>query len=186
MIRSHQIRKYWPLALVLTALAFLQAKACLMDVLRIRDYLTIDDTFLYLQIARNVALGKGPTFDGIHLTNGFQPLWLLAVVPLGWVFREPVTFLRATLFLCAILNLVTTWLLYRMGLRLAGRRLGVPLIVGWTWVVVGWQPMLLGMETSLYAMLFVAFLDRLLRPQIGRKGLGILGGLLLLCRVDAL
>jgi hypothetical protein len=40
-----------------------------------------DDAFYYFQIARNVAHGHGPTFDGIHETNGFHPLWLLLLVP---------------------------------------------------------------------------------------------------------
>jgi hypothetical protein len=36
-----------------------------------------DDAYYYLQIAINIADGKGVTFDGIHTTNGFHPLWLL-------------------------------------------------------------------------------------------------------------
>ncbi len=43
-----------------------------------------DDAFYYFQIARNVAAGNGFTFDGIHATNGFHPLWLFVLVP---VFR---------------------------------------------------------------------------------------------------
>ncbi|HEU4405273.1 MAG TPA: hypothetical protein VFS43_08295 [Polyangiaceae bacterium] len=38
--------------------------------------LTYDDSFYYLQIARNVARGLGPSFDGVEPTNGFHPLWL--------------------------------------------------------------------------------------------------------------
>ena len=41
-----------------------------------------DDAFYYFTIARNVALGEGPTFDGVAPTNGFHPLWLLFLVPL--------------------------------------------------------------------------------------------------------
>lgn len=43
-----------------------------------------DDAYFYFQIARNVAHGHGFTFDGVHATNGFQPLWLFVLVP---VFR---------------------------------------------------------------------------------------------------
>jgi hypothetical protein len=35
-----------------------------------------DDSFYYWQIARNLAAGQGPTFDGLHPTNGYHPLWL--------------------------------------------------------------------------------------------------------------
>lgn len=41
-----------------------------------------DDAFYYFQIAKNVAQGHGFTFDGIHPTNGFHPLWLAALVPI--------------------------------------------------------------------------------------------------------
>jgi len=41
-----------------------------------------DDAFYYFQIARNVAAGLGSTFDGIHATNGYHPLWMAVIVPL--------------------------------------------------------------------------------------------------------
>ena len=37
----------------------------------------IDDAYYYLIIARNFAQTGIPTFDGIHATNGFHPLWML-------------------------------------------------------------------------------------------------------------
>jgi hypothetical protein len=40
-----------------------------------------DDAFYYFQIAKNVAHGHGFTFDGLHATNGFHPLWLFALIP---------------------------------------------------------------------------------------------------------
>jgi hypothetical protein len=43
--------------------------------------LTFDDAFYYFGIARNVAHGHGSTFDGINLTNGYHPLWMLLSVP---------------------------------------------------------------------------------------------------------
>ncbi|HET8937668.1 MAG TPA: hypothetical protein VFN67_29695 [Polyangiales bacterium] len=42
----------------------------------------VDDAFYYFQIARHVAHGLGPTFDGLHATNGFHPLWLMVLVPI--------------------------------------------------------------------------------------------------------
>jgi hypothetical protein len=41
-----------------------------------------DDAFYYLQIARQLVTGHGFTFDGIHRTNGFQPLWLFLLMPI--------------------------------------------------------------------------------------------------------
>ncbi len=42
-----------------------------------------DDLYYYSQIAGHVANGDGFTFDGIHATNGFQPLFLFVLVPFG-------------------------------------------------------------------------------------------------------
>ena len=39
-----------------------------------------DDAFYYLKIARSIAEGRGSTFDGLHPTNGYHPLWMLVVV----------------------------------------------------------------------------------------------------------
>lgn len=39
-----------------------------------------DDAYFYLQVARNIAHGQGPTFHGVTPTNGFHPLWMLGCV----------------------------------------------------------------------------------------------------------
>lgn len=54
-----------------------------------RDALAVgltDDFFYYAQVARNFALHGVSTFDGIHLTNGYHPLWMLALALLTKVF----------------------------------------------------------------------------------------------------
>lgn len=42
-----------------------------------------DDLYYYSQIAGHIASGDGFTFDGIHSTNGFQPLFLFVLIPFG-------------------------------------------------------------------------------------------------------
>jgi hypothetical protein len=39
-------------------------------------WFVFDDAFFYFGIARNLAHGRGSTFDGLHPTNGYHPLWL--------------------------------------------------------------------------------------------------------------
>ena len=170
---------------ILLAAAILMIRACSMDLPRLLDRLAVDDTFLYLQIARNVAHGRGPTFDGLHATNGFQPLWLLATLPLAIVFREPESFFRACLYLCAFLNMLTMWVLYGIGFRLGGRTGALSLIGGFLWVLTRWRPFLSGMETSLYLLIFAIFLRELLNDRTSASRLSVFGGLLILCRVDA-
>ena len=50
-----------------------------------------DDSFYAFQIARNIAGGQGATFDGVHPTNGFQPLYVAILVPIYLLFgSDPV------------------------------------------------------------------------------------------------
>src|ERR671917_1932083 len=44
--------------------------------------LPVEDAYYALSVTRHVALGDGVTADGIHDTNGFQPLWVALNVPL--------------------------------------------------------------------------------------------------------
>ncbi len=45
-----------------------------------------DDFFYYAQVARNIAAHRGSTFDGVHLTNGYHPLWMLVILVLYEIF----------------------------------------------------------------------------------------------------
>lgn len=45
-----------------------------------------DDFFYYVVIARHIVQTGVSTFDGVTLTNGYHPLWMLAVVAIGAVF----------------------------------------------------------------------------------------------------
>ena len=62
-----------------------------------RDLITFfhDDAFYYFQVARNVVAGSGFTFDGLHRTNGFHPLWLFLVSPVFAIAEGNVVPLRA-------------------------------------------------------------------------------------------
>jgi hypothetical protein len=72
-------RGWMALALALAALAALRLVAILLreDAYGIAKYYMADDAFYYFQTARNFATGLGTTFDGVHVTNGYHPLWFL-------------------------------------------------------------------------------------------------------------
>ena len=73
------LRGWGGVAVVLGALASLRFVFVLLreDAYGIAKYYMADDAFYYFQIARNLARGLGTTFDGVHATNGYHPLWLL-------------------------------------------------------------------------------------------------------------
>jgi hypothetical protein len=77
-----------------------------------------DDAFYYLTVARNIATGHGSTFDGIHPTNGYHPLWCAALVPLTGIFKDrPEATVRAVAVLCVYLRFAAAWLTFRLVAR---------------------------------------------------------------------
>lgn len=49
---------------------------------------TPDDAAYYYKIIENLINGKGFSFDGIHQTNGFQPLWAYILIPFDFIFHS--------------------------------------------------------------------------------------------------
>jgi len=84
-----------------------------------------DDAFYYAQIARNIVSGKGVTFDGLHETNGFHPLWLLLLLPIYALFSGDWLPLRVILGLQALLAAASSALLYAVLRRWTGRLLAI-------------------------------------------------------------
>ena len=108
-----------------------------------------DDSFYYFQVARNVAGGAGFTFDGLHGTSGFHPLWLMMQVPLFLLLPGDVLPLRAVLLLEAALVAATTVTVFRALLPSLGR--GPALVTALLLLVQPGAPRLLrgGMESAL-------------------------------------
>jgi hypothetical protein len=67
-----------PLLVTLAAAAWMHAAPA--D--QLARTLPTEDAYYALSAARHVALGDGITADGLHDTNGFQPLWVALNVPL--------------------------------------------------------------------------------------------------------
>jgi hypothetical protein len=154
-----------------------------------------DDTFYYFQIARNVAIGAGPTFDGLTPTNGFHPLWLLALVPIFAATEAlgggPWIPVRLALTACAALDLLSGWLLHRLI-----RSFGFPRAAFWAsalWFMA--PPTLLlslrGLESAVAAAMVMLHLTVLVhvvrRTALGPSAGALLGasvGLAFLARTD--
>jgi hypothetical protein len=60
-----------------------------------------DDFFYYVKIASNVVAHKGVTFDGIHRTNGFHPLYLLFLILLKYLAPDKSFFILLQLVIFA-------------------------------------------------------------------------------------
>lgn len=152
--------------------------------------ISVDDTYYYLQIARNLADGLGPTFDGEDWTNGFQPVWAALLVPLFWVLEDGPLAARWACFLAALFHVGALLLLERaLRPRLGALPAALACAAGllaWPLREVGMQ----GMDWSLNAFLAAAGVlsARWLAREPGvaaRLGIGALLGCLVIQRPDA-
>ena len=148
-----------------------------------------EDGFYYLEIARNVAGGRGSTFDGLHATNGYQPLWLACLVPLFWMRPSAEAAMAAVILLQAALLSAATVLVVRLA-RESGLPAGAAAIAGCVWVGLTARTALSGVEFALTAALVSAVALRLKRhaarvPETRAcAAMGLLLGLALLARLD--
>ncbi|HET6313747.1 MAG TPA: hypothetical protein VFH60_07925 [Chloroflexia bacterium] len=150
-----------------------------------------DDAFYYLQTARHIAAGDGSTFDGLHPTNGYHPLWMLTLVPFSVIAQDSVAFTRLALALSILCSLLSAAVFHLLLRRLTTAWWIPPLGAGLYFLnsqaIVS---NLNGLETSLSTLFFVA-LAYLVIPagqerQTTRQAvlLGLCLGLLFLARTD--
>jgi len=160
--------------------------------------LTFDDSFYYFEIAQRFARGQGSTFDGIHYTNGYHPLWMWLASSVfigGWSGDGPV---RVLLLVQVVLALSGT----AMGLASVDWTRHSPVHVRFAAVLVlGWLavPMILrtevsGMESAVVVGVHGLLLAWVCRQGVhhlhhasvwARLGLGAVLGLSILARSDA-
>jgi hypothetical protein len=155
-----------------------------------------DDGFYYLVVARNLAEGRGPTFDGITRTNGFHPMlaFLLAAI-YRWTPASHLGDIRIAVVLGGLCHLLTGWLLILV-LRAGGFRRHA----GWAGFFYWLNPYAFlrsfgAMESPIYALGLAGLLVLVMRfpPLPDRSGsgvrpaivLGLAAGAVWLARTDA-
>jgi hypothetical protein len=156
---------------------------------RVVDFI-FDDGYYYLAVAANVAeLGRS-TFDGITATNGYQPLWMLALAGLARIVgTEPHRFFVAS---CALIYAIACIapLLALAWRRSTGRHFALCIAAGLAVVMIQ-QPVtfLEGMEPILIAPLALPMVMLIERENTDTKALLLLSALLaaaFLVRLDSL
>ena len=171
-----------PALLVLTPVCLLGVYWTRLDFTLLLDHVTFDDTFLYLQIVRNIADHGMVSFDGIHYTTGFQPLWVILLVPLAVVIEDRVEFVRWVLLLSVFLNLAAGLVMARLAAMLGGWSSGLITACLWGGYMLRGSTAMSGMESPLMALVFSGFLLSLFRNRAAP--VAVAG--LFLARTDAL
>jgi len=124
----------------------------------------LDDGYYYLQVAWNISRGAGSSFDGIHPTNGYHPLWQLMLVPMHWLGSKDFAAWGATA-LQALLFCVSGFLLFHIVRRCGGSRTSSAAACGflvmnfWLWG----KGAMSGMETGVLLLFFGMSLLSLMR-----------------------
>ena len=105
-----------------------------------------DDSFFYLQVGRNFALGHGSTFNRLMPTNGYHPIWMLLCAAVYRIVPGRIAGLHAIAALILLLNLVVLVAVTKLLLRLQA-----PPWIAWTILVPFLFGLQLGTESSLSA-----------------------------------
>ena len=95
-------------------------------------WFTRDDAYYYFKVAQNVGEGHGSTFDGIDVTNGYHPLWMLVCIPIFALARfDLILPLRVLLLVMSGLSVATGILLYRLIGKIFAPALGAIAALFW-------------------------------------------------------
>ncbi len=160
-----------------------------------RNGFIYDDSFYAFEIAKNIAHGNGMTFDGIHTTTGFQPLYVFLLVPVFFLAGSnlilPIYIALTFLALCTGL---TTYLVYRISRRYVGFAASISAALIWSLSPVVIKQSANGLETAFASMVIaltaVYYLERVRSvssPPASRfLALGLIMGAAVLSRLDGI
>ncbi len=151
-----------------------------------------EDGYYYLEIAAHLARGAGSTFDGINWTNGYQPLWLLALVPLLGIARSPENALQLCILLQGVCVAATLVLIYRTARLMLGYAPALFATLIWLAFTIGESYK--GMEYALHALgiTVIAYIYlRYLTPDLPGPvspylALSLVASLTILARLDTI
>jgi hypothetical protein len=134
----------------------------------------VDDAYYYFQIAHNIAVGNGSTWDGLSSTNGYHPLWLLVLVPVFFVVRGKVPGMIAAKVVSALLWFAALLELHRIAkLMGAERTFWFGLLPGAVFCAITTKSLpFAGVETGLVFVAAVVVIRLLLETRLLSTGPG--------------
>lgn len=182
---------------ILTALIFLVKTAFILST-STRHLATtiwiIDDAFIEMRVSRNIALGLGFSYDGIHPTTGSPFLWTYIGALPHLIFSKDVA-VKATILLSTLSGALACATVFALARKLTGRT-----NVAWTafalatFCATAFTNAMNGMETAfftLFALLTVGTSMGLGKPNSCPWWLwgivtGVCGGITVMTRADGI
>ena len=157
----------WFELLLILMILFSHLYAALSPEKSLMNWFRVDDAFYYFNTARNITNGLGVTFDGINLTNGFHPLWMLVCIPIFFLARYDLFLpFRVLVVLLGVLNAATSILLYRWISKVLSKNAGILAAVIWALTpLIHAETSLSGLETGL-SVFFLILLAKLISESL--------------------
>ena len=155
-----------------------------------------DDAYYYFKVAQNITEGLGSSFDGINLSNGYHPLWMLICIPIFAFARFDVILpLRILIMVIAGIQAITVILLYRLVKHNLSKPVAILAATFWAFnIIIHLTVYEFGLETPIAALTIVLLLYKLSqfekewrkRDVTNREimGLGLLAALAMFSRLD--
>lgn len=191
------IKRHWFEIILVIVVMSISAYSALSDAQNFSlRWFTRDDAYYYFKVAQNVSEGHGFTFDGINLTNGYHPLWVLLCAPIFALARfDLVLPLRILLLVMSALQVSTAILLYRLIGKVFIPAIGAMAALYWAFSfdILG-NLYMMGLESGIAAFFIVFLLYKLqlyeTDPPDAQKRmkrlatLGLIGALTIFSRLD--
>lgn len=136
-IASLMKRFPWFEIILIVVVMSMSLYAALSDAQNLSWYwFTRDDAYYYFKVAQNISEGHGSTFDGVNLTNGYHPLWMLICIPIFALARfDLILPLRVLLLVMSGLSVTTAILLYRLIGRIFAPAIGAMTALFWVFSI---------------------------------------------------
>jgi hypothetical protein len=190
---TEQRRNTLVVCVLLAIVAFHMAVAWQDFATLTRNGYLYDDSFYAFQISRNMAEGSGMTFDGVHPTTGFQPLYVFLLVPIYMLFgSDPALPIHIALSMLALFSGATAYLLYRLTRRYVGFGAALAATIIWAFSPIVTKQTANGLETAIASFMIAAAVLYYLARVRGEEDvpgsrllvLGLLLGLCIISRID--
>ncbi|MFC2028485.1 hypothetical protein ACFLTX_01010 [Chloroflexota bacterium] len=156
------------------------------------NWFRTDDAFYYFQTARNISNGLGPTFDGINLSNGFHPLWMLVCIPVFSLANFDLFLpFRILILVLGILNAASTVVIFRWLSRVLSKPIGMMGAIIWAFAPpIHSLTSEGGLETGLSVFIIILLISQISNFDQRERStknvliLGLIASLAFLARLD--
>lgn len=148
-----------------------------------------DDAFYYLKIAQNFCRFNFFTFDGINKTYGFQPLYELILIPIAFIIKSKIVFVKFILVSSFVVYLISSYLIYLLAREFLSNKWSLIPSLLWLSNIDLINVFTSGMENILSVFLLLLLLLEFRKKNFNNSSiirLGILSAFLILTRINML